>query len=463
MKSRNKIAKTLVLTLVVLFAMPAMAQKFTYNYRGIEFKCKVKDKTAIITDFTNDAAKVVIPAVVKDPKTGHEYDVSTIDLYSELVSYKTNSVAIEKGITVIADYCFTMFKNLEQIYIPSTIEKIGKKAFNSKKFPTCTMPSSISEDDLRKGLAIYPKVVEADPMADLNLADYSDFNSQTSTPAANNIFAQEEAKPAGITPGTSDIDFNIPTTNMKRENTFCLIIANEDYAKHDTPKVKYAAQDGKTFYNYCTKTLGMPRENIKMTTNATYLQMKDQINWLTKVAGIYGDEANFLVYYAGHGVPDEQGNCKLMPVDVSINDVDNGYSLKELYDQLSNVTTKSALLIVDACFSGNDRSNTTALDEVHRGFARDIREEKVGGNVVVMTAASNTETALSYDEKGHGLFSYYVMKKLQDTKGNVTYGELFDYVNKEVMRKSTVVLNKTQTPSINVSNMIENTWRNIKF
>ena len=82
---------------------------------------------------------------------------------------------------------------------------------------------------------------------------------------------------------------------------------------------------------------------------------------------------------------------------------------------------------------------------------------------MVLTAASGTETALSYDEKAHGLFSYYLMKKLQETKGNVTYGELYDYIKEEVMRKSIVAKGKKQTPSVTCSNKIIKNWKDLKF
>lgn len=458
--------KRLFLLTVILSTVLScvVAQSFTYRYRGVDFKCKVSGGNVIVKGFDADVAKVLIPATVTNPKTGKQYEVSTVDLFSEVGAYKTNTVALDKGITHIEDFCFYNFKNLQQCYIPQTVEKIGKKAFNPKHLPTFTMPSSISENDLRQGLAVYPHVspMEKNTMADFNLEDYLDRdNTDTDIPTPDEPVKKIEM--AGITPGTSDIDMNIPTTNRKAENTFCIIIANEKYIKTDTPKVKYAAQDGETFYKYCTKTLGLPRENVKIAKNAKYLEMKSVIDWMKKVSTIYGTDANFIFYYAGHGVPDENGNCKLMPVDVSINDIDNGYSLKDLYDTLGKLTTSSALMIVDACFSGNDRDAVCALDEEHRGLTRAVSKEAVKGNVVVMSATSDTETALAYNEQAHGLFSYYLMKKLQETKGNVTYGELFDYVQKEVLRKSTVVMEKTQTPTVTYSDNLAGTWKNIKF
>lgn len=457
--------KKLLLLAVILNVIltNVVAQSFTYNYHGVAFRCKVSNGSVIIKAFNTEAAKVLIPATVTHPKTGKQYEVSTVDLFAEFGNYKTNTVALEKGIANIGDYCFYYFKNLQQCYIPQTVEKVGKKAFNPKHLPSFTMPSSISEEDLRKGLAIYPHTspIIDNSMADFDINDYID-NSDSDISVQEEVAVKKEV--VEITPGTSDIDMNIPTTNRKSENTFCIIIANEKYSQKDTPKVKYAAQDGETFYKYCTKTLGLPREHIKIAKNAKYLEMKSVIDWMTKVSSLYdNNEVNFIFYYAGHGVSDDKGNCKLMPVDVSINDVDNGYGLKDIYNTLGNLTTSSALMIIDACFSGNDRNDVWALNEEKRGMRRVVNKEAVKGNVVVMSATGGAETALAYNDKAHGLFSYYLMKKLQETKGNVSYGELFDYVHKEVLRKSTIVMEKTQTPTVTYSDNIAGKWKDIKF
>lgn len=461
---KKRVLQVLPILMMALFLLPTelLAQKFTYNYRGINFECRVKNGKTIITGFDHDAAQVLVPAEVKD-KSGRSYQVSVLDLYSEATFYKTNTVAIEQGITEIAEYCFRFFKELTNVYIPNSIEKIGKKAFNGKLAPKFTMPGNIKEEDLLAGNAVYPKVAPEiiDPLAGLDLSAYvSDPKAAKKTSTPSSVHAKKEVK---ITPGTSDIDFNIPVGKVKRENTFCIIIANEEYEQKDTPNVKYAAQDGSTFQSYCLRTLGLPRDNVRFVTNATYLQTKELLLWMQQVAEVYGKDANFLVYYAGHGVPDEKGNCKLIPADVSINDVNNGLGLKELYNTLGKLTTNNVLVLIDACFSGNDRGDVAAVDDTHRGIVRKVKDETITGNVVVLTAASNTETALSYDEKAHGLFSYYLMRKLQETEGNVTFGELYDYVKKEVMRKSTVVKGKRQTPSVSFSSNLGSKWINLKF
>lgn len=455
--------KLLSFIMVLMLAINVSAESFTYFNRGIAFKCKVKYGKAVITGFDNKAAMVVIPAQVKD-KRGRMLPVSTVDLFQVALMYKTRTVVLEQGITQISRLCFFGFTQLSEVYIPNSIVLIGEKAFNPKTTTKFNMPSTIHESDLLAGNVIYTKAVVptySDPMAGIDLSNYGD-DSATGKDEVSSV-KPSAPKITSITPGTSDIDMNIPRSSMSRENTFCLIVANEKYANQDTPNVKYAAQDGKTFEEYCLRTLGLPRDNIRFAINAKYLEMKEMLKWFGEVADVYGKDANFIVYYAGHGVPDEKGNCKLIPADVSINDVNNGYSLKEIYTSLGKLPLNSALVLIDACFSGNDRQNVAALDETHRGIAPVVKQEVVTGNVVVLTAASGTETALAYEEQAHGLFSYFIMKKLQDTKGEVSYGELYDYVKKNVMRKSVVAKGKKQTPCVTVSPKMQNTWKNIKF
>ena len=77
-----------------------------------------------------------------------------------------------------------------------------------------------------------------------------------------------------------------------------------------------------------------------------------------------------------------------------------------------------------------------------------MRDEAPQGNLVVFTAAQGDETAYQYAEKGHGMFTYFLLKKLQESKGDVTLGELGDYITNEVKRESLLNNNKIQTPTV---------------
>ena len=82
--------------------------------------------------------------------------------------------------------------------------------------------------------------------------------------------------------------------------------------------------------------------------------------------------------------------------------------------------------------------------------------------MIVLSASQNDETAYPYKEKGHGLFTYYLLKKIQETKGDVSFGELADYVTTEVKKQSIVINGKMQTPLASPSNDATE-WRNWKL
>ena len=56
-----------------------------------------------------------------------------------------------------------------------------------------------------------------------------------------------------------------------------------------------------------------------------------------------------------------------------------------------------------------------------------------------------------------------ILKKLKDTKGDVTYGELDSYIKEQVSRKSIVVNGKSQSPTVMPSQALTATWKTMKL
>lgn len=63
-----------------------------------------------------------------------------------------------------------------------------------------------------------------------------------------------------------------------------VIIANENYDESNISKVQFAKNDGKSFHDYCTNTLGIPLKNIKYIEDATFNQIRYSINWISNIA-----------------------------------------------------------------------------------------------------------------------------------------------------------------------------------
>lgn len=260
----------------------------------------------------------------------------------------------------------------------------------------------------------------------------------------------------------AETDKYIPLTSLTNSNTFAILISNENYQEANVSNVNYAKRDGDIFKEYCIKTLGIPEKNIHYRIDATLNQIRSELRWMNDVANAFDNEANIIFYYTGHGIPDEKGSeSYLLPVDGIPADVQSAYALSELYKQLARLPVKQTIVFLDACFSGTQRDGNMLV--AAKGVAIIPKKEVPQGNMVVMSASQGDETAFFYKKKRHGLFTYYLLKKLQETKGNVTLGELGNYVKKEVSQYSIVNNGKSQTPSIMASQVLGDNWKNMKL
>lgn len=258
----------------------------------------------------------------------------------------------------------------------------------------------------------------------------------------------------------SDVDRNIPSAIEENSNTFAVIIANENYRRET--KVDFAHNDGEVFRQYCLQALGLPESNVHCVKDATLNDFRAEMDWLSQVSDAYNGEARLIVYYAGHGVPDEKTlTSYLLPVDGYSSNINTGYKLADMYSSLSAYPAKSVMVFLDACFSGAKRDGDMLASA--RGVARKTKPDTPKGNMVVLSAASGDETAYKYDEKSHGMFTYFLLKKLQEGGADTTLGELADYITTNVGRKSVVINMKPQTPTVSVSGELSSQWRKLTF
>jgi len=261
----------------------------------------------------------------------------------------------------------------------------------------------------------------------------------------------------------SDVDKNIPLNQVKYSNRYALIIGNENYSKYQTrlnteSNVEFASQDASIFSQYAEKTLGIPKENIFLVIDGTSATIKKEIQRVKGLIQYSDGKAELIFFYAGHGFPDEETKEPyLIPVDITGANVKDGISLKNLYKDLSEYPSQRVTVFLDACFSGGGR-NAGLL--AARGIKIKPKDELLNGNLVVFSASSGDQTSLPYSEKRHGMFSYFLFKRLQESGGKVNYKDLSEYLRQQVEINSLKINSKVQNPQILISESIINTWQN---
>lgn len=261
---------------------------------------------------------------------------------------------------------------------------------------------------------------------------------------------------------SSYVDKNIPETGASYYNKFALIIGNEDYAKYQKDletesNVIFADNDARIFKKYANNIFGVPESNTYLLINATAGEMQQKINLITKRAEKFNVSAEIIVFYAGHGYPGgENKSPYLVPVDVSAKDLSLAINLGEMLHSLQESRAARIIVFLDACFTGEGRNSGLLAS---RGIRIKPYAGEVPDNVLLFSASSALQAALPYNDEYHGMFTFYLLEKLWNSSGSISYGELFDYLHAKISENSLLINEKEQDPDVRAGSVINDIWR----
>jgi len=256
------------------------------------------------------------------------------------------------------------------------------------------------------------------------------------------------------------VDKNIPETGRTHPGRFALIIGNEDYSSRQPGlskevNVDFAENDARIFREYAVKTLGVPTDQVKLLINATTSEIRRELAWISNLSRLKGGSAELIFYYSGHGLPDEATREPyLIPVDVSGATLHDGIKVGDVYRKLTEYPCSRVTVFLDACFSGGARNQGLLAMKSAKVKPND---EMLVGNMVVFSSSSGDESSGVDRETQHGFFTWFLLQKLQQTKGEITYKGLGDYLVNSVSFE-TAKRSKPQTPQVLVSPEAEKVW-----
>jgi len=272
-------------------------------------------------------------------------------------------------------------------------------------------------------------------------------------PVATAEAADEAPQKAVSAAVTSDVD-DLPSKKARtNKNSYAIVIGIEAY-RQKLPRADFASHDAQMVTEYLTKVLGYPEENVVTLLNdrasnsdlAKYFE-KWLLNNVEKGSTVF-------VYFSGHGAPNPQtGDAFLVPYDGDPSFIDQtGYSLKRLYENLNKLPAKEIVVALDSCFSG--AGGRSVLAKGARPLVMNMDKTLVKSEkITVLSAASGDQISSTYDEKGHGLFTYFLLKgiKTEDVTqpdGSIKMDDLFGYLKPQVERIARKAYNNEQTPQL---------------
>jgi len=267
---------------------------------------------------------------------------------------------------------------------------------------------------------------------------------------------------------TSDVDRDIPEINKKYPDRYALIIGNEDYATYQKglkkeSNVDFAISDARSFEAYAKKVLGIPANQITTLINAQNYQIEQELNRLADIIRLREGMAEVFFYYSGHGVPDNSGNAYLLPVNISASEVEQaGIRIDRLYRSLTKNNPERVTVFLDACFSGAGRNQgLIAAKAAVRIKPQD--KDLLSGNLVVFSSSEGEQKSQFDADKKHGVFTYYLLKKLKETNGNITYADLSAYLSREVPLFLLEKRKEVQHPQLLTSPQVDSKWSDWNF
>ncbi|MBI5410379.1 MAG: caspase family protein [Nitrospirae bacterium] len=270
---------------------------------------------------------------------------------------------------------------------------------------------------------------------------------------------EEEAPPPMAVPpaadmiAPSDVD-TLPAMRAKaRANAYAVVVGIEQY-QQKLPKADFAAHDAEIMGQYLTKTLGYAEENVVVLLNdrATKTGVEKYIEgWLPD--RVEKDDSVF-IYFSGHGAPNPKtGKTFLVPYDGDPAFVDQtGYPLDRLYDRLSTLPAKEVVVMLDSCFSG--AGGRSVIAKGMRPMVLSVENPVLAkGKVVVLAASSGAQVSSTYDQKNHGLLTYFFLKGLRgeadrNQDGRIELAEVFEYLKPQVERTARREFHNEQTPQL---------------
>jgi len=251
----------------------------------------------------------------------------------------------------------------------------------------------------------------------------------------------------------SDVD-DLPSVKAKQnKNAYAIVIGIENY-RQKLPKADYATHDAQTVTEYLTKVMGYPEENIVTLTNEHATKSDFEKYFEKWLPNNVENGSTVLVYYSGHGAPNTKtGDAYLVPYDGDPSFIEQtGYPLKKLYESLNKLPAKEIIVALDSCFSG--AGGRSVIAKGARPLVMNLQNNTaLSKNMTVLSASSGDQISSTYDEKGHGLFTYFMLKGIKNENvikpdGSIKMDDLFGYIKPQVERIARKQFNNEQTPQL---------------
>ncbi|MFQ5954534.1 MAG: caspase family protein, partial [Kiloniellales bacterium] len=211
-----------------------------------------------------------------------------------------------------------------------------------------------------------------------------------------------------------------------------LVIGNNDY--QHLPKLTTAVADAEAVAALLEAKYGF---QVSKLINATRRDITGAFNSLRQTLT---EKDNLLVYYAGHGVLDEEADRGYwLPVEARRDDDSDWFANTRLSGYLKAMSAQHVMVVADSCYSGNLTRTVTSTVRSGAEWTAWMERMNEKRSRTALTSGG-LEPVLDRGGGGHSVFARAFLAALEENPGVLFGEEVFDRV------KGVVVANAAQTP-----------------
>ena len=242
---------------------------------------------------------------------------------------------------------------------------------------------------------------------------------------------------------------NSTIKQLSTAKLWMVLVGVNHYQDSFIPNLKYCANDCKELAEALTLATKQFRETeiIALHDGGITPNLAEVTSSIKKFR-LAQPKDTILFYFSGHGELDRDNRPVLGVTDTKVikNEANNtlsfdsatGLKLDRLLEEFRNSPAQSQLIWLDACQAKAEVSGeqNNAKGQIIAALNQESQQTRPGKNFFAMLSCDQTERSWEFDELGHGLFTYSLIKGLQGNAANaerkIGVNSLFNYVKNNI-------------------------------
>ena len=209
-------------------------------------------------------------------------------------------------------------------------------------------------------------------------------------------------------------------------NFYALVIGNNQYNHHE--RLSTAVNDAEGVAEALRKHYGY---QVTLMTNTSREQL---VKALAAMTAQLTKNDNLLIYYAGHGVVDDDGQGYWLPVDASAERDKSWVGNAQLSGFIAEMKAKHVLVVADSCYSGT--LSGTSIRPIPLAIADEdlLFISRVRARTVL--TSGGLQPVIDQGGDGHSIFGGAFIRALSSNRNLMEGYRLFESVRQEVSGRS---------------------------